>query len=246
MLMADRGNTPHAGLRIDGFPTLDVGRAAHTTMKCLEQVVELRNRSLAAHSTRVGTMASMLALAIGLPARNAAELSQIAGLHDVGKLVVPDAVLDKPGPLTPEEWTLVKQHPVVGHDILAAGGHPLLDRAARIALHHHEAFDGSGYPHRLVGAAIPLEARITALCDIYDALREDRTYRRGFGHDDAVRIICKGDGRTTPEKFDPDVLTAFSKVHGDFDIIFQTTADIAPPVNAALGRLTAGPTASKH
>lgn len=205
------------------------GQSALLTMKCLEQVVGLRNQTLAAHSTRVGSMASMLGMAMGLPTRDAVDLSRIAGLHDVGKLVVPDAILGKPGPLTPEEWAVMKRHPLVGHDILAAGSHPLLDRAARIALYHHEAFDGSGYPHRLAGAAIPLEARITAVCDIYDALREDRPYRPGFGHDEAVRIICKGDGRTTPEKFDPEVLTAFSKVHGALDTIFLTFGDGETP-----------------
>lgn len=166
----------HAG--ISGFaltaqvPMPGAGQAAQTTMKCLEQIVGLRNQPLAVHSTRVGSMASLVAQAMGLPGRSAAELSRIAGLHDVGKLVVPDAVISKPGPLTPDEWAIMKKHPVVGHDILAAGGHPLLDRAAAIALHHHEAFDGSGYPHGLIGTTIPLEARIAAVCDVYDALRK--------------------------------------------------------------------------
>lgn len=194
-------------------------QTARTTLKCLEQIVGLRNCSLMTHSTRVGDMAATIALAIGMSAGDAAEMGAIAAFHDVGKVIVPDAVLHKPGPLTAEEWGTMKQHPRVGHDILAAGGHPALDRAALISLRHHEAFNGSGYPHGISGSDIPLDARVVAVCDVYDALREDRPYRAGFSHDEAVRIICKGDGRTTPEKFDPAVLQAFSKVHPNFDRI---------------------------
>jgi len=220
---------------------LSPAQTARVTLKCLEQIQGLRNGSLATHSTRVGDMAATIALAMGMVTRDAIELGSIAAFHDVGKVIVPDAVLHKPGPLTAEEWGIMKQHPQVGYDILSAGGDPALDRAALISLHHHEAFNGSGYPHGASGNDIPLDARVVAVCDIYDALREDRPYRAGFSHGEAVHIICNGDGRTTPENFDPAVLQAFSKVHSSLDTIFalsmgSPSGAVPVPARSGAGR----------
>ena len=119
------------------------------------------------------------------------------------------------GPLLPEQWGMVQQHPEVGHAILNHFDHPTARLAASIALHHHERFDGTGYPHGLNGLDIPLEARIVAVCDVYDALRSHRPYKTARSHDDALRIMLDGDGRTAPEHFDPVILAAFAKLSAD-------------------------------
>ncbi len=100
----------------------------------------------------------------------------------------------------------------------------MLDTAAAIALFHHERFDGSGYPNRLAGEAIPIEGHLVAVCDVYDALREVRTYPPALDHGTACNIILKGDGRTTPAKFDPAVLTAFSNASAEFERIVKLSA----------------------
>ncbi|HUZ17724.1 MAG TPA: HD domain-containing phosphohydrolase [Spirochaetia bacterium] len=140
-------------------------------------------------------------------------------MHDIGKIAVPDSVLLKPGPLTPEELEIVKTHTVIGERILSASTHPSIQMAASIALCHHERHDGSGYPNGLKGEAIPMEARITLLCDQYDALTSKRPYKEAFRHAEAVRIIREGDGRTLPSHFHPDVLKAFISVGEQMEAI---------------------------
>ena len=140
-------------------------------------------------------------------------------LHDVGKVSVPDAVLKKSGGLTQEEFEQMKEHTMGGGDLLRQvaeflpGDQRLLSVAIDIAESHHERFDGSGYPNGLSGEAIPISARIVSVADVYDALRSPRPYKRGFSHEEAMDIILNGDGRTAPEHFDPEVLTAFKEIH---------------------------------
>jgi putative two-component system response regulator len=190
---------------------------------CVAGLAKARNNGLAAHVTRVGDMTKILARAVGLPHDYASTIGQAATLHDAGKIAIPDSILCKPGPLDASEWALMKQHPKVGHDLLRAARHPLLDTAAALALFHHECFDGSGYPSGFGGDAIPIEARIVSVCDIYDALREVRSYRPAFDHEKACDVILKGDGRTTPAKFDPDVLMAFDRVKEELDRVIRAT-----------------------
>jgi HD-GYP domain-containing protein (c-di-GMP phosphodiesterase class II) len=163
------------------------------------------------HMVRVGLMAANLALAMGLPRAYAEDLSQAARLHDVGKLdPAVHAVISKPGKLTPEERALMEAHPEKGAESLALErGRPerMWRMAAKIVLHHHEAFDGSGYPDKLRGNAIPLEARITAVADVFDALMENRPYRPGMRQDEALAVMER-----ERERFDPEVYRAFLKV----------------------------------
>lgn len=112
----------------------------------------------------------------------------------------------------------MKAHPVYGARIL--GDSPRLIMAREIALHHHEKYNGTGYPHGIKGDAIPLSARIVALADVYDALRQKRVYKPAFSHDKAVNIITEGDGRTLPDDFDPQVLAAFSRIKKKLDYTF--------------------------
>src|SRR3989338_1648197 len=115
----------------------------------------------------------------------------------------------------------MKNHPLIGHEILRDAKAPVLKMAALIALNHHERWDGSGYPRGLQAEEIPLEARIVALVDVYDALRSQRHYKAAFDHATACRIILEGDGRVKPTHFDPKLLATFVRIHPEFDNIFN-------------------------
>ena len=123
-------------------------------------------------------------------------------MHDVGKIAIPDRILLNPEPLTEEEWAIMRQHAGIGYSILAGSGADLLDLAASIAWTHHERLDGSGYPRGLSGEAIPLEGRIAAVADVFDALTRERCYQPAHSLGDAVGILRLGRGRL----FDADVL----------------------------------------
>ncbi|MBT5774215.1 MAG: HD-GYP domain-containing protein, partial [Dehalococcoidia bacterium] len=130
-------------------------------------------------------------------------LSQGALLHDVGKIGVPDAILHKPGPLTDQEFAVIQEHPIRGDEILSSSNGATIERA--VVRHHHEQFNGNGYPDHLVGDAIPLEARIAAVADVYDALRSARSYREAWSRDRATAQIEQDAGT----HFDPRCVAAF-------------------------------------
>lgn len=168
-------------------------------------------RSVADHGARVGRMAQTLGLATGLNEGHAGALGRAAALHDVGKLCVPPAILNKPGRLSAEEMTHVHMHPRQGHDLLIAEGTSEMRLAARIALEHHECWDGSGYPHGLKGEDISREARLVTLCDAYDAVRSERPYKQALDHDAAIALLLGGDERTWGAKFDPTLLNLLER-----------------------------------
>jgi response regulator RpfG family c-di-GMP phosphodiesterase len=149
-------------------------------------------------------------------------LEDSAPLHDIGKAAVPDGVLNKPAPLTPEERAVMQTHTTIGADTLreVARRHPFstgfLQMAVDIAQHHHEKWDGSGYPHRLSGEAIPLAARLLAIGDVYDALRSPRVYKHGFTHQEAVTHMLE-----SPGHFDPALLDIFRRVADRFDCAYR-------------------------
>ena len=146
-----------------------------------------------------------LARRAGLPGERCELIGTAACLHDVGKIGIPDELLNKPGPLTPEERKQVERHVEIGHAILDGSHSELLQVAATIALTHHERFDGGGYPRKLVGPAIPIEGRIVALCDVYDALLSDRPYRPALSVAEAHAYIAEQAGG----HFDPFLTSAF-------------------------------------
>ncbi len=148
-------------------------------------------------------------MALGLPGSECADIANAALLHDIGKIVVPLEIISKPTSLTNEEFQIVKTHCVIGETVLSGTGDPLLALAAEIALHHHEKFNGTGYPNGFRGEDIPLPGRIVGICDVYDALRRDRPYRPGSAHDETISIITIGDGRTSPGDFDYRILKVF-------------------------------------
>ncbi len=153
------------------------------------------------------------------------DLASIAPLHDIGKVGIEDSILRKPGKLTDCEFDVMKTHSALGSEILQKAREQLpfnsqLELAVDLTRHHHERWDGKGYPSGLAGASIPLSARIMALADVYDALRSERYYKKGMSHIDAVKIIESGSG----SQFDPLLVSVFLKNHVEFESIFMGLA----------------------
>jgi len=185
----------------------------------LTTVTEFRDAETGAHVVRIGKFTRCIAQAMSMPTEFVQMIEFASPMHDIGKIAVPDSILLKPGPLTPIEIEIMKTHAAIGAKILAESTHASIQMAASIAHCHHERHDGSGYPRGLAGDAIPIEARITLLCDQYDALTSLRPYKQAFPHAEAVRKICEGDGRTLPSHFHPDVLKTFLAVAGQMETI---------------------------
>lgn len=188
---------------------------------------ELRDIETGAHNHRIGLYVNKLAEKLGLPSDYIEAITAVSPMHDVGKIVIPDAILFKPGPLTIEEFDILKSHTIVGEEIFRGSRHPHLQLAASIALTHHERWDGSGYPHGLKGMDIPLEGRIVMLADQYDALRSHRVYKLPLDHIATCNVIIEGDHLTRPEHFEPALIKAFRQVAPLFAEIFDKKTDIA-------------------
>ncbi len=150
---------------------------------------ELHDDTTGEHCYRVGRLASILGKEIGLEDDVCFLIDLAARLHDIGKLVVPDAILLKPGKLTPGEREIMETHTTAGADILAKSNVPQMHIAEEIARHHHERWDGSGYPMKLAGTAIPIAARVSALADVFDALTHKRPYKEAWKVSDALAEI---------------------------------------------------------
>ena len=166
---------------------------------------EYKDNETGLHVIRMSHYSRVLALAAGFSEAQAEELLNAAPMHDVGKIGIPDAVLRKPGKLDGEEWEVMKQHAQIGADII--GEHPsgLLRMAREIALNHHEKWDGSGYPRGISGAEIPVEARIIAIADVFDALTSERPYKKAWPVEEAMQLLREQSGR----HFDPELVELF-------------------------------------
>ena len=198
---------------------------------------ESRDRVTGAHLARIQLQTYLLAKKISelYPDLVNEDMVQMitaySPLHDVGKVAVPDAVLNKVGGLTKQEYELMKTHTSGGGDLLRQiakflpGEQSQLNWGIEISEGHHERYDGTGYPKGLKGEEIPLSARIVALADVYDALRGPRPYKKGFSHEEAMKIILEGDGRTSPAHFDPMVLEAFAQIHEDMRDTYDKNPD---------------------
>jgi methanogenic corrinoid protein MtbC1 len=180
------------------------------TVQRLSMAVEFRDEDTGAHIERIGRFSVMLAEHIGMDTEFCERLRHAAPLHDVGKVAIPDAILLKPGPLTPEERAIVETHAEEGHRLVRGSSSSILDMAATVALSHQEKWDGSGYPRGLKGETIPIEGRIVAVADVFDALTSDRVYRKAFSVEDAIQMMLEQRGR----HFDPVLLDAFMEVLG--------------------------------
>lgn len=203
---------------------------AAEAMARLARAVEYRDTETGAHVERMSQGCRLLAERLGLPPERCAMIETASRLHDIGKVGVPDAVLLKRGKLDAEEWALMEKHTVTGHELLAGSGNDVLDLAAVIALSHHERVDGTGYPHGLRGAAIPIEGRIAAIADAFDALTSDRPYRAAFAPLDALEMMA----RERDTHFDADLLDLFVEVQAAGECLdFQADAVTQSGVVAA-------------
>ena len=177
----------------------------------LSAAAEHRDGSIGRHVERVALYCDLIARRLALDEAFVEAIRIASPLHDIGKIGIPDNVLLKPGPLDDGERSLIEQHAEIGYRILRGSGSELLDLAASIALTHHERWDGAGYPMRLGGQEIPLEGRIVAVADVFDALTSDRVYRAAFSPETAVDILIAGRGT----QFDPTILDAFLELGRD-------------------------------
>jgi putative two-component system response regulator len=176
------------------------------TVRRLSRAVEFRDHDTGAHIARISALAGRTARSAGLDAERCGLIERASPLHDVGKVAIPDSVLLKPGPLTAAERSIVETHAEIGHRLLdGSSDSAVLELAATIALTHHEHYDGGGYPRGLAGESIPIEGRIVAIADVFDALTSDRVYRPAMTIDQAVVIMRNG--RST--HFDPVLLDYF-------------------------------------
>ncbi len=171
------------------------------TVDRLTKAIERHDAGTGEHVSRMATVAAFLGQLRGFEPEQVRLLRAAAPMHDVGKVATPDRILRKPGPLSAEERTEMERHTTVGYEILSGSKSDLLQLAAKIALNHHERWDGSGYPQGLIGEEIPIEARIVAVADVFDALLSDRSYRGALPVEEVVAII----GDESGSHFDPDV-----------------------------------------
>jgi putative two-component system response regulator len=185
--------------------TLEITSREKEAILRLSRAAEYRDPETGAHLLRMSNYARLIATQLGLSEAEQDLLLQAAPMHDVGKVGISDQILLKPGRLTPAEFEVMKQHAVIGYEILRDSASPLLQCAATVALTHHEKFDGSGYPKGLSGAAIPLWGRIVAVADVFDALTSARPYKKPWTLDDAANFLRKGAG----SHFDPACVEAF-------------------------------------
>ena len=224
--------------------TIELEASRKDVIYCLARAVEYRDDVTGRHVERVGQYAGIIAVGLGLDDKTVRMLEQAAQLHDVGKVGIPDEILLKPGKLSPDEfeqmqrhtlfgkrivermsdheWNKLRQHVVIGSRILDVPRSPLLTMAARIALTHHERWDGTGYPLGLAGEDIPLEGRITSVADVFDALSSRRPYKPAYPIDRCFEIIREECG----SHFDPKVVEAFISKR---DLIVQTQIELADP-----------------
>jgi putative two-component system response regulator len=181
-------------------------RDAHMeTLRRLSRAVEYHDGATGAHIERVGEHTAAIARTLGLDEARIELLRVAAPLHDIGKIGVPASLLRKPEPLTDVERIVVQHHTDIGRELLHGSGNEVLELAAMIAWTHHERWDGAGYPGGLVGEAIPLEGRIVAVADVYDAVTSDRPYRSALSAGEARSIIAAESGKS----FDPAIVAAF-------------------------------------
>jgi len=177
--------------------------SAFETIESLNATVDAKDPYTAGHSLRVQRIALAIGAELGLPVERADALRHAALFHDIGKIAVPDSILAKPSALTEEEWASIRRHPASGAEIVGRLG--WLREAVPLIRHHHERWDGKGYPDRLAGDAIPIEAAVVGLADAWDAMTTDRPYRSALTDEEAMREIREGRGT----QFAPAVVDAF-------------------------------------
>lgn len=196
----------HAGIAVKNACYYQSLQKAHLqTISGLAGALETRDSYTRGHSDRAAEYAEAIARELGLSAEQTGRLQYAVVLHDIGKIGIPDSILNKPGKLTDEEYELMKTHPAKGADIIAKI--PFLEQIAPLVRHHHERWDGTGYPDGLAGGNIPIESRIVAVLDSFEAMTSDRIYRRAPGRAFALNELLRCSG----SQYDPQVVEAFLK-----------------------------------
>lgn len=185
--------------------TLEIREREQETILRLCKAADSRDPETGAHIVRMANYSRLIAENLGLPNSVQLMILEAAPMHDIGKVGIPDHILLKPGKLSIDEFTIMKTHASLGYQILAGSAAETLQMGAQIALSHHEKFDGSGYPQGLSGVDIPLEARIVAVADVFDALTSERPYKPAWEIDRAVELLKEGSG----QHFDPQCVQAF-------------------------------------
>ena len=232
----ERGERRRVTLR-----NLDLERSLHQRTKELNEAhlevvqrlataVETRDVDTGAHVARMSSMCERLALAAGMPAAEAELLRHASVLHDIGKLAVPDAILLKEGELDDRERSVMQQHALAGAAMLSDSRSPLLRLGEVIARTHHERWDGGGYPAGLRGEEIPIGGRIAAICDVFDALMAERSYKRGWGIDEAITELMSERGK----HFDPSLVDRFVAMREELKALYCTRG--ALPTASAVGQ----------
>jgi putative two-component system response regulator len=180
-------------------------QAHRETIRCLAVAAEYRDANVAGHIMRMSEYAALIARNLGLSDKEVRLILEASPMHDIGKIGIADSILLKPGKLTPGEWNAMKEHARIGANILDSGSSPLIQTGSLIAMTHHEKWDGSGYPQGIAGSHIPLEGRICAVADVFDALTTARPYKKGLPMKEALSIMNMVRGK----HFDPKVFDAF-------------------------------------
>ncbi len=193
--------------------THELERAQLELLQRLALAAEYRDDCTGQHAQRVGQLAALLGRAVGLPPDQVELLRRAAPLHDIGKIGIPDGILLKPARLTTEEYAQIKRHTDIGRIILSGSAFPTLQMAERIALYHHERWDGAGY-YGLAGEAIPLEARIVSIADVYDVVTHVRPYKQAQSPSDALALLQEESGK----QFDPNLVRIISELNVSSDL----------------------------
>jgi putative two-component system response regulator len=199
--------------------TRDLESAQLEVLQRLALAAEYRDDCTGQHAQRVGRLSAVLGRAIGLPASDVELLRRSAPLHDIGKIGIPDGILLKSGKLTSDEYVKVKTHTDIGRVILSGSRFPVLQMAERIALYHHERWDGSGY-YGLAGEAIPVEARIVSVADVYDVITHERPYKKAQSPADALALLQEESGK----QFDPNLVQVLLELNLPYDLAVLSQA----------------------
>jgi two-component system response regulator RpfG len=208
----------------------EVEERERETLHRLARAIAYRDAGTSANLERLARVAGMIAEEMGLFEDEVRMIELAAPLHDLGKIAIPDALLMKPGPLTDEETRVMRRHPEIGHELLSGSQNRFIQVSAMIALRHQERYDGSGYPDGLVGEAIPIEARIVAVADVFDALISVRPYKRAWSMDEALEFISGQSGKL----FDPNCVAALLRSRARLVEICARSVPAPAPAPAGL------------
>ena len=187
------------------------------TLFRLARAIEFRDYGTGLHLIRMARFAGLIAEGLRLPDEDVRMLELAAPLHDIGKIGVPDSILLKRGKLDEQEYAVMRKHPQIGYEILRNSPSRFVQMGAEVALHHHERWDGAGYPERLAGEDIPLPARIVALADVFDALISERSYKPAWPHETAVAYVREASGK----QFDPACVASLFRDMAQVHVIEQ-------------------------